>query len=82
MPYGNNSLLTLVHHVSLPKDHRKKLKDQVHKEEVTFEYTFKIKIFVNNLKTNKINKQTILTNKNIMQHVLQNNLLYDRLVDL
>jgi hypothetical protein len=37
------SLLTSVHRVSLPKDHRKKLKDQVHTEEVTFEYTFKRK---------------------------------------
>jgi hypothetical protein len=41
MPLGKISLLTSGHHVSLPRDHRKKLKDQIHKEEVTFEYTLK-----------------------------------------
>ncbi len=49
------SLLTSAYHVSLPKDHRKKLKDQGHTEEVTFEYT--LKNFNNNsyenLSTNK-----------------------------
>jgi hypothetical protein len=81
MPLGKISLLTSGHHVSLPRDHRKKLKDQIHKEEVTFEYTLKkskILFFIFIFK----NKQTIVTNKNIMQHVHQNNLLYDQLVDL
>ncbi len=62
MSFGKISLLTSGHHVSLPKDHRKKLKDQVHREEVTFEYTFNKKIknislYFIYLKTNHRNQQ-------------------------
>jgi hypothetical protein len=75
MSIDHVSLLTSVYHVSLPKDHRKILKDPVHTEESTFEYTLKNQI--NHFLIILLNKQTIVTNRNTMQHVHQNNLLYD-----
>jgi hypothetical protein len=72
IPLSTRSLLTSEHHVSLPKDHKKRLKDQVHMEAVTFEYTFKKRINYHFYDDRK--KQTIVTNKNKVQHVHQNNL--------
>ena len=75
---SSSSLLTSAYHVSLPIGHRKRLKDQVHTEELTFEYTFKKKQYSNNFhEENLSRKQTIVTSRNTKQHVHRNNLLYD-----